>query len=194
MIGYKSNGDDGYIVVEVEVDSEGNPIIPSGVILTPPPTPEPGHNLTISDGDWVQVEQPIYIPPETIEDVRYTKQLQLDQWKQGFMSQPFIYEGYVFSNDLESRENLNSAIRAIKDWNIVPSLWMSANNEVIDNPSIEFMTGLSKESYIEQERTRTIVFRLQSNIKKFDEIEALRKITFPKYDSVDALAREIDKK
>lgn len=194
MIGYKSKGNSGYVIVDVELDSEGAPILEPGVILEPPPETIHGEQPVINDGKWVIVPHIIDNPPETIEQVRQTRELQYDMWVEDFMSRPYIYDGYVFENSPTNKEQLSSAIRGMRDWDIVPEVWITADNKIITSPSKEFMNGLAKASFVDQEITRTVAFNIKGLISNEKDITKLKTLTFPSFKDVAELSREIDKK
>lgn len=191
MIAYKKNGD-GYIVIYYSLDPDDNPILPEDAILTPPPEVMEDHHLTIENGEWVQVPNPPPAPP-TLEEVRDEKVRAFSMWERPFLDQPFIYDGHVFPNDSRFKEMITPAVQQFTLTGKTPKLWLTADMHIIEEPTGEFLLGLSEKAYTEQENNMITSMVLYNKIRSCNSIDELNAVEFPVTPTIESLMSEIEK-
>lgn len=192
MLAYRRSNDDGYIEFECDVTESGDPILPEDATVQPPPAHKDGYSRSIRKGEWIYVEVPK--PPEpTIEDLRPYKELELNNWKDKFLNQAFVYDGKIYIHDTRFREMLNSAVGAASEWGELPKFWITGEDEVITGITKEFLDGLGKAAYNEHQNNLMQVVLSTKEVKDASTVEELNAIQFPEPNTVESLKATLKK-
>lgn len=149
----------------VDVDQNGNPILPPDSTTTPPPPPSPNHYLIIQGTDWVQV--PIVQPnPPTIEDVRRRALSKWKAYRDWYVNQPVTFENKPYDADELSRSRLAQALVAYNEFNILPEGWVATDNSV---------RSFDKNNPADVQAFKDLAQTVAENFKtRFLEMEAIR--------------------
>jgi len=133
------------VTIEVDVDSNGNPLLPPDTTVDPEPTPIPGHYNTVVGNAWVQI--PI---PTTIVSFEYEKQLALEKlkkYKDWYLNQPVdVTVGttvYTFDADETARNRLAQALVINSSTGYLPPSWIDANNNPVTIATVTDLTDIA---------------------------------------------------
>lgn len=178
MLAYRKSGEDGYIEIEVDVNSKGEPLLPEDATVEPPPPYKKGHSLTIENNEWVYIKNPEPKKP-TIEEMRYLKNILFTPWSQEFLNQAFIYDGEIYVNDARFREMLNSSISAHREWGTLPDFWVTAEDKIIKPVTKDFLDGIGKVAYQAHQKSMLEVVEIKNFINTCTDVDELSKLEFP---------------
>jgi hypothetical protein len=128
------------IEFEVDVDKNGNPLLPPNTTIDPKPAVMPGHYLTISGNTWKQVPIPVHVP--SFEERRNKKLDDLKSIKEAYLNQPVEYNGRKFDADSFARDNLTQAIVVYRETNYLPPYWVDYDNQQYTISSVDDLKGI----------------------------------------------------
>lgn len=128
------------VEIEVDVDVNGQPILPPDTTVDPRPEPLPGHYVTVVGNEWVQIP----IPQEYFE-FSYKKQLALEKlskYKNWYLDQPVEHAGKKFDADEVARNRLTQALVIYNTNNYLPPAWITEDNQPFALNSINDLLGI----------------------------------------------------
>ena len=128
------------VEVEIDVDLNGNPILPPDTTVDPRPEPQPGHYVTVVGNSWVQIP----IPQEVIS-FEYKKQKRLEAlstYKNWYLDQPVTYNNIKFDADEKARIRLTQALVVYNETGYLPQAWVTADNTLFPLNSIDDLKGI----------------------------------------------------
>lgn len=193
MFGYRKQGN-GYIIVELELDKDGNPILDNDTTMEEPSFEQrDGFRQTIVNGRWEWVETTVPYS-ENIEDFRKDAIWKFEQWEPKYLNAPFISGNEVFSGDSTFREMLNSSIMANREWGVLPEFWFTATQKLITPITKDFLDAIGKDSYVCYQDKLKVSISLLGQIKVTQDIDFLKNLVFPEVPTVESQLLEIEKK
>ena len=129
------------VEIDVDVDPQGNPLLPPDTTTDPKPEPLEGHYVTVVGREWVQIPIPV-----VTYDFSYLQQQALDrlnQYKKWYLDQPAEVAGRLFDNDETARARVSQAILAHQLTGFLPEFWVDANNQRYPINSIEDLKAIA---------------------------------------------------
>lgn len=114
------------IEIDVDIDLDGNPILPPDTTVNPRPEPMAGYYVTVVGNDWVQI--PV---PQEYKTFEYKKQLALEalgKYKEWYTNQPVEHAGKLFDGDELARSRLSQALIINATAGYLPPAWIAADN------------------------------------------------------------------
>jgi hypothetical protein len=128
------------IEIDVDIDLDGNPILPPDTTVNPRPEPQPGHYVTVVGNDWVQI--PI---PQEYKTFEYKKQLALEalsRYKDWYTNQPVEHAGKLFDGDELARGRLAQALIINATTGYLPPAWIAADNTPFPISTLADLQGI----------------------------------------------------
>ena len=111
----------------IDLDRNGNPILPSNTTIDPRPQANEGHYVTVVDDKWVQI--PITPPREvTLEELKDEKRKVLAAYKDWFLEQPVYMGEVLYDGDSVARDRLTQAVLLAELGGPVAESWVDAND------------------------------------------------------------------
>lgn len=117
------------VEIDVDVDLQGQPILPPDTTVIEKPAAQPGHYVTVVGNAWVQIP----IAQEVIA-FEYKKQLALEalgRYKAWYFEQPTELNGVLFDADDQARNRLTQALVIESTSGCLPPAWIAADNSQI---------------------------------------------------------------
>ncbi len=112
--------------IEVDVDPDGNPILPPDTTVDPRPEPNEGHYVTVVGNEWVQIPTPVlFITFETKKQEALAKLKVYGDW---YKEQPTEINGVLYDADEVARSRLSQACNVYSVTNSIPPAWIDYNN------------------------------------------------------------------
>ncbi len=114
------------VEIEVDLDLNGNPILPPDTTVDAKPTANDGSYVTVVGNVWVQIP----IPQEVIS-FEYKKQQALEKlsaYKEYLLEQPVTHDSIVFDADEKARARLTQALVINTASGYLPPAWIAADN------------------------------------------------------------------
>lgn len=111
----------------IDLDRNGNPILPPDTTTDPRPQAKEGHRVTVVGNKWVQV--PITPPREvTLEEYKDNKCKALSAYKDWLLEQPVYMGDVLYDADDVARSRLTQTVLLSEVGGTVPEVWLDANN------------------------------------------------------------------
>lgn len=114
------------VEIDVDVDPDGQPILPPDTTVDEKPDAQPGHYVTVVGNSWVQIP----LPQEFIT-FEYKKQQALEKlakYKAYLFEQPVEINGVMFDANEKARNRLTQALVINTASGYLPPFWITANN------------------------------------------------------------------
>lgn len=119
----------------IDLDRNGNPILPPDTTLDPRPQPREGHRVTVIGDKWVQI--PVTPPREvTLEELIDNKCDVLRTYRDWLLEQTFFFNDVEFDADDVARARVTQAMLLVELGGPSPDVWIDANNQPysVENP------------------------------------------------------------
>lgn len=114
------------VEVDVDVDLQGQPILPPDTTVAEKPAANAGHYVTVVGNAWVQI--PI---PQEVVAFEYKKQQALESlgvYKAWYFEQPTDHMGITFDANDQARNRLTQALVIESTSGYLPPAWIAADN------------------------------------------------------------------
>lgn len=114
------------VEIDVDVDLQGQPILPPDTTVDAKPAAQPGHYVTVVGNAWVQIPQ-----PQEVIGFEYKKQQALEKlgkYKAYLIEQPVEVNGIIFDADDQARNRLVQNLVINSTTGYLPPAWIAANN------------------------------------------------------------------
>ena len=114
------------VEIEVDVDPNGQPILPPDTTVDAKPAAEAGHYVTVVGNAWVQIPQ-----PQEVIAFEYQKQQALEKlakYKAYYFEQPTEINGVLFDADEQARNRLTQNLVVNGSSGYLPPVWIAADN------------------------------------------------------------------
>lgn len=139
MKAYRRINDD-IIEIEVDVDENGNPLLPIDSTVDPKPQPLANHYVTIVGNEWVQL--PLQASSKTLEALKEEALKKLSVYKDWYLDQPIEHDGRLFDADDKARMRFTQALVMYTANNYLPPAWIDYNNRPYPITSINDLQSL----------------------------------------------------
>lgn len=128
------------VEIDVDLDLDGNPILPPDTTVDIRPEPLDGHYVTVVDKAWVQIA----IPQVAISfDAKKQKALDsLKTYRDWYLEQPVTYNEVVFDGDATARSRLIQALVIYQTNGYLPPSWVTFDNSLFAVATIADLTNL----------------------------------------------------
>jgi len=128
------------IEIDVDVDPNGQPILPPDTTTDARPEPQAGHYVTVVDNAWVQI--PV---PQAFTTFEYSKQQALEalsKYKEWYLEQTVELNGVTFDADDTARTRLTQALVVHSVSGVLPPAWIATDNSIHPLPNIEVLLDI----------------------------------------------------
>lgn len=132
------NGD--VIEITVDLDLNGDPILPPNTTVDPRPEAQEGHYVTVVGNKWVQI--PVPVREVTLDDLKQEKLAYIKSWTDHLTEQPIEYEGIMFDADEKARARISQAIVTYTATDYLPPAWITLDNTPYHISSYEDLKGI----------------------------------------------------
>jgi len=114
------------VEIDIDMDLNGNPILPPDTTIDPRPEAEEGHYVTVVGKEWVQI-------PIAQEFVSFETKVQntlkkLQKYRDWYLEQPVEYLGVMFDADEVARARLTQALVINSANGYLPPAWIAYDN------------------------------------------------------------------
>lgn len=128
------------VEIDVDIDLNGQPILPPDTTVDEKPAAQDGHYVTVVGNAWVQI-------PITQEFVsfEYRKQQHLNalkRYKAWYLEQPVEHNGITYDADEQARIRLTQALIVYNAISYLPPFWIDANNNQQPLTSIDDLKAI----------------------------------------------------
>lgn len=114
------------VEIDVDVDLQGQPILPPDTTVQAKPVAQAGHYVTVVGNAWVQIPQ-----PQEVIAFEYQKQQALEKlskYKAYYFEQPTEINGVLFDADEQARNRLTQNLVVNSASGYLPPAWIAADN------------------------------------------------------------------
>ena len=112
--------------ITIDLDLQGNPILPPDTTVQPRPMPLPGHYVTVVGTEWVQILTPVYV--ESLDSKRQRKVASIAAYRNWLTEQPVTVGEYQFDADDQARSRLTQALVMHSSLQYLPPIWVTHDN------------------------------------------------------------------
>lgn len=129
------------VEIEVDVDPNGQPILPPDTTVDPRPEPQEGHYVTVVGNEWVQIP----IPQEflTFETKVRNALNKLKTYRGWYLNQPVQHMGKLFDADETARIRLTQALVVHSTIGYLPTAWIARDNTPFQISTIDDLKALA---------------------------------------------------
>lgn len=128
------------VEIDIDLDMNGNPILPPDTTIDPRPEAQPGHYVTVVDHSWVQIPVPVTV--KSFELQRSEKLKQFQDYRNWYLEQPVTHAGILFDADTTARERLNQTLTSISAGAQLPPAWVTYDNNSFPINSVADLEAL----------------------------------------------------
>ena len=114
------------VEIEVDLDLDGNPILPPDTTTDPRPSAQPGHYVTVVGRNWVQIPVPQQV--KSLELLKNEALEKLANYRAWLLEQPVFYQGVLFDGDETARDRLSHSVIVAESGGQVPPAWVTYDN------------------------------------------------------------------
>ena len=126
--------------IYVDVDPNGQPLLPPDTTIQPRPDALEGHYVTVVGTEWVQIEIPVQV--ESLETRRVRLLAQLSQFRAWLTEQPVGVAGRLFDADDQARSRLTQALVMHSTLDYMPPAWIAYDNQPVGLNTIDDLKGI----------------------------------------------------
>ena len=129
------------IEIEVDVDPNGDPILPPDTTTDPRPEAQEGHYVTVVDRSWVQI--PI---PQTVISFETKKQQKMEQFRKyraKYIDGTVTHAGLEFDADELTRGRLVQVLFTHQTTGYLPPAWIAADNTPYPLNAVEDLQAIA---------------------------------------------------
>ena len=128
------------IEIDIDLDLDGNPILPPDTTVDPRPEPLDGHYVTVVDKAWVQIAIPqVIISFDTMKQNALDK---LEAYRDWYLEQPVTYSDIKFDGDAVARNRLIQALVIYQTNGYLPPAWVTYDNGLFPLAAVADLTNL----------------------------------------------------
>lgn len=128
------------VEIDVDVDLQGQPILPPDTTVDEKPAAQAGHYVTVVGKVWVQIPQ-----PQEVIAFDYQKQQALEKlatYKGYYLELPTLFNGVMFDADSEARARLTQALVIYNEIGYLPPSWIAADNSSVGLSTIDDLKAI----------------------------------------------------
>ena len=116
------------VEITIDVDLDGNPILPPDTTVDPRPDALEGHYVTVVGKIWVQI--PITVRVISLEEEKAQALAKLDSYRKWYLEQPVDHEGILFDGDEVARARVSQSVIVVSSGAQVPPGWVTYDNSM----------------------------------------------------------------
>lgn len=113
--------------IDVDLDAQGNPLLPPDTTVDPRPEPNENHYVTVVGNSWVQI--PIPQPFFTFETIKARKLDEAEEYQKKLLDKPYDVNGTLFDGDEITRSRLIQALVINNTNGYLPPAWVGKNKK-----------------------------------------------------------------
>lgn len=128
------------VEIDVDVDPNGQPILPPDTTTDARPEPQAEHYVTVVDNAWVQI--PV---PQAFTTFEYSKQQALEalsEYNKWYLEQTVELNGVTFDADDKARVRLTQALVIHGATGFLPPAWIANDNSSHPLPNIAALMAI----------------------------------------------------
>lgn len=164
--------------VEVDVDPNGQPILPPDTTVEERPSPLAGHYVTVVGKNWEQIPVPVEF--KTFETKKQEALAKLKAWSVWYFEQPIEHEGVKFDADGKARERLTQAVTGLLTGTGFPPVWVAYDDSLFPLPDADALKALAVAVIQTAFSTRFFEYNtLRSQMTAAEDEDALNAIEIP---------------
>ena len=127
--------------IEVDLDLDGNPILPPDTTTDARPAAQPGHYATVVDRSWVQI--PVTVQVKSLELQKSEVLAKISSYREWLLEQPVTHSGVVFDGDQTARVRLSQAVMVADAGGQVPPAWVTYDNSTFPLADLAALKALA---------------------------------------------------
>lgn len=134
------------VEIIVDLDLNGDPILPPDTTVDPRPEAQEGHYVTVVGNRWVQIEIPVVV--KSLDVLRQEAMNRWSAYRSWLLEQPVEFDGALFDGDEQARIRLNQAISIVTmDETRLPPAWIAKDNTPYPITSFDVLKELGMAVY-----------------------------------------------
>ena len=129
------------VEIDIDLDLNGDPILPPDTTTDPRPEAEPGHYVTVVDRSWVQIPIPVQV--KSLELLKSEALKKVAAYREWLLEQPVEHSGVLFDGDQVARVRLSQAVIVADAGGQVPPAWVTYDNSafpLVDLAALKALT------------------------------------------------------
>ena len=129
------------VEIDIDLDLNGNPILPPDTTLDPRPEAQPGHYVTVVGRNWVQIPIPVQV--KSLELLRAEALKKVSEYREWLLEQPVEHSGVLFDGDQIARVRLSQAVTVADAGGQVPPVWVTYDNSTFPLADLAALKALT---------------------------------------------------
>ena len=114
------------VEIDIDLDLNGDPILPPDTTTDPRPEAQPGHYVTVVGRSWVQIPIPVQV--KSLELLKSEALKKVADYREWLLEQPVEHSGVLFDGDQVARTRLSQAVTVAEAGGQVPPAWVTYDN------------------------------------------------------------------
>ena len=129
------------VEIDIDLDLNGDPILPPDTTTDPRPEAQPGHYVTVVDRSWVQIPIPVQV--KSLELLKSEALKKVAAYREWLLEQPVEHSGILFDGDQIARIRLNQAVTVAEAGGQVPPAWVTYDNSTFPLADLAALKALT---------------------------------------------------
>lgn len=129
------------VEIDIDLDLNGDPILPPDTTTDPRPEAQPGHYVTVVDRSWVQIPIPVQV--KSLELLKSEALSKVAAYREWLLEQPVEYSGVLFDGDQVARVRLSQAVTVAEAGGQVPPAWVTYDNSTFPLADLAALKALT---------------------------------------------------
>ena len=129
------------VEIDIDLDLNGDPILPPDTTTDPRPEAQPGHYVTVVDRSWVQIPIPVQV--KSLELLKSEALKKVAAYREWLLEQPVEHSGVLFDGDQVARIRLNQAVTVAEAGGQVPPAWITYDNSTFPLADLAALKALT---------------------------------------------------
>lgn len=165
------------VEIQVDVDPNGNPILPPDTTIDPKPEAAEGHYVTVVGKNWVQI--PFPVPFKTFETKKNEVLEKIKAYKDWLLEQPVEHNGVLFDADDVARGRISQALVVHSATGQLPPVWITYTDEPYAITAVDDLNAISGAVFAAFSQRFYECDTLRSQVVAAETEEALYAIEVP---------------
>lgn len=129
------------VEIDIDLDLNGDPILPPDTTTDPRPEAQPGHYVTVVDRNWVQIPIPVQV--KSLELLKSEALKKVADYREWLLEQPVEHSGVLFDGDQVARIRLSQAVTVAEAGGQVPPAWVTYDNSTFPITDLAALKALT---------------------------------------------------
>ena len=129
------------VEIDIDLDLNGDPILPPDTTTDPRPEAQPGHYVTVVDRSWVQIPIPVQV--KSLELLKSEALKKVAAYREWLLEQPVEHSGVLFDGDQVARVRLSQAVIVAEAGGQVPPAWITYDNSTFPLADLAALKALT---------------------------------------------------